>query len=153
MLVTFGTKRVNTVFVQIFGSKILKDFGQPFFQQYFFFRLKVIKQVINRDLKKRRNNAFFHDALLFAGKDQRTWSARRNCGQLPSNDPRLRSGNICDTVKFARTQSSKKRTNVSRYLLIKCPIVIFVFWEIIKIPWTSLVKRKRTPQMQHALIK
>ena len=32
MLVTFGTKRVNTGFVQIFGSKILKDFDQPFFQ-------------------------------------------------------------------------------------------------------------------------
>ena len=32
MLVTFGTKMVNTGFVQIFGSKILKDFDQPFFQ-------------------------------------------------------------------------------------------------------------------------
>ena len=37
MLVTFGTKRVNTGFVQIFGSKILKDFGQPFFQNNNFF--------------------------------------------------------------------------------------------------------------------
>ena len=38
MLVTFGTKRVNTGLVQIFGSKILKDFGQPFFQNNIFFQ-------------------------------------------------------------------------------------------------------------------
>ena len=38
MLVTFGTKRVNAGFVQISGSKILKDFGQPFFQNNNFFQ-------------------------------------------------------------------------------------------------------------------
>ena len=80
MLVTFGTKRVNTGFVQIFGSKILRLWPAFFPKQQFFSRLKVMKLVINRDLKKRGNKAFFHDALLFAGTDQRTLSARRNCG-------------------------------------------------------------------------
>ena len=58
-----------TGFVQIVGSKI-----QDFFQilspnDHSFPRLKVIKLVINRDLTKRRNKAFFNNALQTSGRD------------------------------------------------------------------------------------
>ena len=44
--------------VQIFGSKKIQDFFHTFSKTIISFtRLKVIKQVINRDLKKSRNKA------------------------------------------------------------------------------------------------
>ena len=54
---TFVTQSLFPGFVQIFGSKI-QDFFQTFSKTIISFsRLKVIKQVSNRDLKKSRNKA------------------------------------------------------------------------------------------------
>ena len=55
-------------FAQTFESKFQYYFD--FFQNNTFFsRLTVIKLVINRDLKKRRNIAYFHDVLQMFRKD------------------------------------------------------------------------------------
>ena len=60
---------IDTGFVQIFGFKI-QDFFQTFFHNNnFFFRLKVIKSVINRGM----NKAFLYNALKqkYAQKNSR----------------------------------------------------------------------------------
>ena len=59
MLVTFGTNRVNTGFVQIFGSKILKDFGQPFFQSNNFFPHSRLSNRSSIETLKTREQSFF----------------------------------------------------------------------------------------------
>ena len=53
-----GQNYQYTGFAQIFGSKLL-DFFQAFPKTMVYsYRLTVIKQVINRNLKKRRSHAF-----------------------------------------------------------------------------------------------
>ena len=56
---TYSFDRTKTGFVQIFRSKI-QDFFQTFLPKtiVYFFRFKVTKWVVNRDLEKRGNNLF-----------------------------------------------------------------------------------------------
>ena len=124
MLVTFGTKRANTGFVQIFGSKILKDFDQPIFQNnnVFFQNSRLSNRWSIEVLKNAGTELFFmmrcylrHGPENLVGYEE-LWVASFKWSPT-ANDPSLRSGIICDTVQFARTQSNKKRTNVSRTYL------------------------------------